>query len=532
MAVGTGVYRVTGRNEIFILENNEWRYVPNEQVLFNAGYSWADVQVIPIEEWCKYEVGSPMPAPGWPTYRGYCPHKDWYISACAVTPPPPPVYTCPHCPATFGSQADLDAHITQEHPVIPPPPPPNGNGVRASIPMIAWSEGTFGSAGSLRSRYQTYKDMGINCIIHGRHPEDYKNDPAAMARYDQVYTIAAEYGIKVIWYVDNRSDYKNPNNGQMFVERYKNFSACAGWYYADEPKCWHTFKGYTIPVADRSHFPYISTYTFPSGGHGQALMLYNKIRGQDNDIANHPAFAVWDKGFDWKCNGGWISIYFTIYTPGGKILDVGSVDVYPNGNNWSMLNNNIQYSKEFTNGDGFAQLGKGMIPCIDAWTDGAAYAPREDGHCNLVNQCIRWEAKYPGQIKAIGFFDVPNFMASTTKGAKLREQIKEVARFYGWQERPDEVITPQTIIHSCNVKISYQVSSFAENNEPLTCLNCGMALGVEGIRGSEEIVEVPEVITPHIITCVKCGSQLKLSVSSIGEKNTEQFCPVCGEPAD
>ena len=50
--------------------------------------------------------------------------------------------------------------------------------------------------------------------------------------------------------------------------------------------------------------------------------------------------------------------------------------------------------------------------------------------------------------------------------------------------------------------------------------------------GNPGKIEVPEVITPHIITCSKCGSQLELKVSSIASKNTEQFCPVCGEPAD
>ncbi len=96
----------------------------------------------------------------------------------------------------------------------------------------------------------------------------------------------------------------------------------------------------------------------------------------------------------------------------------------------------------------------------------------------------------------------------------------------------EEVITSESIVHSCNVKISYQLSSFAENNDPLTCLNCGMALGVEGIRGSEEIVDVPEVITTRTIICSKCGSQLELTVSSVVSKNIAQYCPVCGEAAD
>lgn len=34
--------------------------------------------------------------------------------------PPPPVYTCPYCGATFSTQAELDAHIQSQHPAPPP----------------------------------------------------------------------------------------------------------------------------------------------------------------------------------------------------------------------------------------------------------------------------------------------------------------------------------------------------------------------------------------------------------------------------
>jgi len=135
---------------------------------------------------------------------------------------------------------------------------------------------------------------------------------------------------------------------------------------------------------------------------------------------------------------------------------------------------------------------------------------------------------------ARGFMTVYSAKGFTFTGWEGRlAQVKRMNReLGGYSPRPGEVITEETIVHSCNVKISYQVSSFAENNDALSCPSCGMALGVEGIRGSEEIVEVPEVITPQMITCGKCGSQLKLTVSSIGAKNIQQYCPVCGEPAD
>lgn len=95
-----------------------------------------------------------------------------------------------------------------------------------------------------------------------------------------------------------------------------------------------------------------------------------------------------------------------------------------------------------------------------------------------------------------------------------------------------EIITTKTVLHTCNAKISYQVSSLANNNNPLSCPHCGLSLGVEGIKGSQEIVEVPEVITPHIVTCPKCHSKLELSISSFANKNTQQYCPVCGQAAD
>ena len=36
-------------------------------------------------------------------------------------PVTPPVYTCPHCGATFSTQGELDAHIASVHPPAPPP---------------------------------------------------------------------------------------------------------------------------------------------------------------------------------------------------------------------------------------------------------------------------------------------------------------------------------------------------------------------------------------------------------------------------
>jgi len=104
--------------------------------------------------------------------------------------------------------------------------------------------------------------------------------------------------------------------------------------------------------------------------------------------------------------------------------------------------------------------------------------------------------------------------------------------FYEFQFESQEVITTKTLVHTCNAKVSYRVSSYFQNNYALSCPHCGLALEPEGIKGSEEIVDVPEVITPVIVTCSKCSSKLELSVSSVANKNIQQYCPVCGEAAD
>lgn len=62
-----------------------------------------------------------------------------YVAAA----PPPPVYTCPTCGATFSTQAALDAHIAAAH----PPPPTKATLTVKSTPVTThvWIDGiTFG----------------------------------------------------------------------------------------------------------------------------------------------------------------------------------------------------------------------------------------------------------------------------------------------------------------------------------------------------------------------------------------------------
>lgn len=324
----------------------------------------------------------------------------------------------------------------------------------ADRPMIAWPTSiTKCTPAGLK----VFTDLGINALMCYDHwwSAGFTDNPAYITQLNTWFDNAAAARVKLYIFMDGYAcAYKDNGNDvyclsaddqKPFITKFKDKPAIAGWFIADEPHCWHTWEGYTIPEEGEQYYPYLTTpeqRTWPAGGHGLARMLYDMIRGQDMLVGSHPAFAVWDRGFMHKCEGPegpWTSTYNTIYTPGREILDIGSVDIYPNGNNWDFLDEWIAYSHTFPYGneDGFGELGKGMIPVIDAWTEGAADAEEEDGNCNLVNQCIHWENKYTlDKIKGIGFYTPQTFLKDDpdfpTRGSNLRAQIKEVCRRYGW----------------------------------------------------------------------------------------------------
>ena len=73
-----------------------------------------------------------------------------------------------------------------------------------------------------------------------------------------------------------------------------------------------------------------------------------------------------------------------------------------------------------------------------------------------------------------------------------------------------EVVTTKTITHACGVRISYQVSSVAAKNVPLTCPYDGLPLGVSGVKGSARITNIDEMI-----------GRLKSEVTALDERVTE-----------
>lgn len=279
----------------------------------------------------------------------------------------------------------------------------------AEFLRIAWTTPIYWSRGSLENFFGGLRDIGINAFLTQYHIEDWKT--GEYKKYDLVFQVAAEYGMKVLWYTGlHRLHYVNPATGQYFVERYKNHPGCGGWEWGDEPN-------------------YMSKAGGCNWDHRGMLDTINTGRGKD---PNHPFFAVW--GYD-------LSVcYSQTYTPGCELFDVGCECIYPTalaGSNWqSFLRYWIEHGRHRPNNDGFVDCGKGMIPCIQAHveTSGPGAGMRPD----MVGQFNIWKEYYsfPGQMKGIGFYRYGTFMGSGGDKAAIREGIKEIARLTGWGPPP------------------------------------------------------------------------------------------------
>ena len=210
-------------------------------------------------------------------------------------------------------------------PVITPPDPP----------LIAWPYGfpSKCSVAQIQAILESFRDIGVYYIMWYCHWWDagWRTDVDYVNWIGTVYDQADLYGMKIYMEIDNRTRIGalSADDQKPFITKMKGKPACGGWFMADEPHCWCTFGGYTMPEADKQYYPYLSVFSWPASGQGLASMLYDMIRGQDNDPTNHPAFHVWLYGFEARCDEVWHSIYNHIYTPGANIFDVGSVDIYP-----------------------------------------------------------------------------------------------------------------------------------------------------------------------------------------------------------
>lgn len=359
------------------------------------------------------------------------------------------------------------------------------NGVRASIDLIACPWTPARDEATIRSQYETLLSLGINAFEAGWGHlgiGQWRDGAGIEVVIDRIYNLAAEYGIKVYWYTSiHRIPWINPDTGETFVGRYKNFPACAGWSYADEP----ALKNYEHQ------------------GCKNAKDLINSID------PNHPVIPVFSADLETA------RYMFTMHPAWGDLYDVSCTDIYP----YARSDNPegfLAYRSQLT----YHYTGKSPYWGFEHWQprDHIAWIQAFKGTTRPVIPDIVAQYKvlknggsgggltfagWGNRLKGIGFYPASAYLfASGAEAENIRNQIKDLARLLGWQEGVEEVITEKTIVHSCGATIGYQVSSFPENNSPLTCSYGGLPLGVEGIAGSEVVIEEPA----PVFTCPQCGA--------------------------
>ena len=366
------------------------------------------------------------------------------------------------------------------------------NGIRASIDLIAYPWTPSRDEATIRREFEHLVSLGINAFEAGWGHlgiGTWRDGDGIEVVIDRIYNLAAEYGIKVYWYTSiHRLPWINPDTGETFVGRYKNFPACAGWSYADEP----ALKNYD---------------------HDGCKAAKDWINSED---PNHPVNPVFSADLETA------RYMFTMHPAWGDLYDVSCTDIYPHarasgGDDWKgFLAYRSQLTYHYTGKApywGFEHWQpRNHIAVIQAFEAGS----RVDivGQYNILkNGGVGGGLTFAGwgdRLKGIAFYQAPLF-ASGAFADMIRGQIKDLARLLGWRERAEVITTPPI-------------------EEPVT-----------------PPVEEPEVITPpvekpvgpateHQITCPQCRSVSTVFECLITEPGAYcpisefplQDCPICG----
>ena len=283
----------------------------------------------------------------------------------------------------------------------------------ANIHLIAYPWNPYPTdEATIRSQYATLISLGINAFEGGwgwLGIEDWNKGVGAEIYMDRIYNLAAEYGIKVFWYTSgHRLYYTNPDTdppNQTFVGRYKDFPACAGWSYADEP----ALKNYS---------------------HVDCKTWKDKITSQD---PNHPVNPVWSADLDTA------RYMFTMHPAWGDLYDVSCTDIYPHARNpldWeTFLAYRSQLTRYYTGSSpywGFEHWQpRNHIAVIQAFESGSTVDIV--GQHNILKDGKAGHAwnGWGDKLQGIAFYQAPLF-ASGGFADMIREQIKDLARLRGW----------------------------------------------------------------------------------------------------
>lgn len=126
-------------------------------------------------------------------------------------------YSCPHCPATFGTLKELNAHIESEHPAAPPTPPGAPGKFTWNGCKLIMSFGVDVDA---------IKAAGFNTAGCYTSPSDGLLDECLR---------------KGLWLIPDlhwyflKDSMINLSGAINFVNRWKHYPAVAAWYFLDEP---------------------------------------------------------------------------------------------------------------------------------------------------------------------------------------------------------------------------------------------------------------------------------------------------------
>lgn len=231
------VYQVSGRNELFFLEEGMWRYISSMEIIYSLGYTENDINKnTDIAFWCQYPVGYPMPG-GWadPDEYGYFPHKDWYDAACQG------IETAPTAASSLS--------FTQ----------------LAAIAAPRWFYAAPTYPHDIKKGIETFKRikaLGCNVASVNWRPPAHPGSSWTWEMYENVLNAAKQADLLLMPWVGWKEQ-----EIRDFMSRYAQETIIWGWYSHDEPMISGASKTGqqtvydTIKAGDPYNRPVISTFS-------------------------------------------------------------------------------------------------------------------------------------------------------------------------------------------------------------------------------------------------------------------------------
>jgi len=389
-------------------------------------------------------------------------------------------YSCPYCPATFGTQKELNDHIASQHPSPPPPPPGKftWNGCKLimsfGVNVDAIKAAGFNTAGCYTSPSDALLD---ECLRKG------------------LWLIP---DLHVYFYDDAHINLSGAIN---FVNRWKHHPAVAAWYFLDEPDIKSSkFNGSAqqgwynaLKAADPNH-DFFTIFTAHIEKHWNPN-AFDHV-GFDT-YPYHKDTPNWEPRLRNSCN--------VCRSRSGGIGGMAVAQAWYNGGNLNptgIVDDMLRVFQEY--GIGTQKDGYGMY----AW--GGYGTPEQDSalrtHVKAVNASYPWPHAPPGEGVV---YSCPYCGATFSTQAELDAHIASEHHYtcphcgavfhtqadldaHIASEHPEETFTTKQVTCTlCSSVLRVTISSIAGNNKTLTCPLCQTTLSQTGTK--VEIVSTPVI---------------------------------------